>query len=519
MRLAQMQGGAAIAREYRIRKADGTYVWFEGRFRGIYDKSLRLTEIEGILIDISERKTSEATITRFEMTDQLTGLASRKGFMEQLTHTFVAARRGATGFAILYLDLDRFKDINDVLGHTKGDELLIVVANRLREVQRATDDVARFGGDEFAVLQRDAPDPSNAGALASRILTALSAPYDIGTEVHITASIGIAVYDADVAGPEELMKRADLALYRAKDAGRNQYHFHSEALDIEVRERVILGEELRTALGRNELEVYYQPQVAVPSGKINGIEALVRWNHPSRGVLLPGSFIPIAEKAGTIIRLGLWVFDDVCRQIALWRAELPTLPVVSINLSAAQLAPALEFDRALAAIFRKHGIDGTAIELELTESVLMQTTRENGQMIERLRALGASIAIDDFGTGYSSLEYLGTFRASHIKIAQEFVRDIGSDAGHVAIVRATIGLARELGIKVIAEGVETAQQLDFLIKAGCENIQGFYFSRPVPASEAGRMLRAGRLDPAQPDRGQPPSSIVAGTDAHSSDAV
>lgn len=518
MHLAQKQIGSEIVREYRIRKPDGTYVWFEGRIRGIYDKSLRLTEIEGVLIDISERKTAEATITRFEMTDQLTGLASRKSFMEQLTHAFVAAKRGGAGFAILYLDLDRFKDINDVLGHTKGDELLTVVADRLRTVQRATDDIARFGGDEFAVLQRDASDPSDAGALASRILGALSAPYNIGTEVHITASIGIAVYDADVAGPEELMKRADLALYRAKDAGRNQYHFHSEALDVEVRERVTLGEELRTALERHELEMYYQPQVAVPSGIINGLEALVRWNHPSRRVLLPSTFIPVAEKAGTIVRLGHWIVDDVCRQVGLWRAELPTLPKVSINLSAAQLKPSLDFDLEFAAILRKYGLDGTAIELELTESVLMQTTRENSQMIERLRALGASLAIDDFGTGYSSMEYLGAFQASHIKIAQEFIRDLGSDAGHAAIVRATIGLARELGIKVIAEGVETAKQLDFLIKAGCENIQGNFFSRPVPASEAGRLLRKGRLEPTQPARGQTAPNIAEGAMRNTSNA-
>ncbi len=309
------------------------------------------------------------------------------------------------------------------------------------------------------------------------------------------------------------MKRADLALYRAKDAGRNQYHFHSEALDVEVRERVTLGEELRTALERHELEMYYQPQVAVPSGTINGLEALVRWNHPTRGLLLPSSFIPVAEKAGTIVRLGLWIVDDVCRQVALWRAELPALPAVSVNLSAAQLKPSLDFDLEFAAILRKYGLDGSAIELELTKSVLMQTTRENSEMIERLRALGASLAIDDFGTGYSSMEYLGAFRASHIKIAQEFIRDLGSNAGHAAIVRATIGLARELGTEVIAEGVETAEQLDFLIDAGCENIQGYYFSRPVPASEAGRLLRKGRLEPARPDRNQAAPSIVSAAEA------
>ena len=488
--------------EYRLRHPDGSYVWFEDRTRAIRDDSGQLTAIEGLITDINDHKAAEAKISRFELTDQLTGLANRKSFMEHLAHAFSATKRGAAPFAILYLDLDLFKDVNDALGHSKGDELLKAVAGRLKELCRASDVVARFGGDEFAMLQTDAPDPAAAGALAARILHALSAPYDLGAEIHVTASLGIAVYDTDVAGPEALLQRADLALYRAKDAGRNQYHFHSEALDVEVRERVTLGEELHRALGRHELELYYQPQIEAPSGTIKGFEALVRWNHPVQGLLLPGRFIPIAEKTGTIVPIGRWVVDDACRQVALWRAEIPSLPKVSINLSAAQLRPSLDFDGEFRATLQKYGLDASAIEFELTESVLMQTTRESSEMIERLRALGVSIAIDDFGTGYSSLEYLRTYHVNHIKIAQEFVRDLVTDPGDAAIVRATIGLARELGIEVIAEGVETAEQLHFLVRAGCDIIQGYYFSPAVPASQVAPMLIKGRLEPACSGPGQ-----------------
>lgn len=492
-RIAEGQQGEVSA-EYRLRQADGTYVWFDAHFRSIHDEGGRLTAIEGLLVDINERKTAAADIARLAQTDQLTGLPSRKNFMEHLAHAFIASTRGAPPFAILYLDLDRFKDVNDARGHSKGDELLKAVAARLTALCRANDVVARLGGDEFAVIQLDVAEPSAAGTLAARILQALSAPYNLGTAIHITASLGIAVYDADVSGPEELMQRADLALYRAKEAGRNQYHFHSDVLDTETRERVTLGEELHLALHRHEFEIYYQPQVEVPSGIIRGIEALVRWNHPTRGLILPSRFIPVAEKAGTIVPLGLWIVDEVCRQIALWRREIPELPVVAINLSAAQLRPALAFDRELAAILRRHGLDATAIEFELTESVLMQTTGENSETVENLRALGASIAIDDFGTGYSSLEYLRAYRVNHIKIAQQFVRDLTTDPGDAAIVRATIGLARELGIEVVAEGVETPEQLDAIAQAGCRIIQGHYFSRAVAASEVTPMLLKGRIE-------------------------
>lgn len=487
---------AEATSERRIRTADGHYVWFEGRTRALYDDQKRLTAIEGILIDIDDRKSAEVRIEQFKLTDPVTGLASRKAFMDQFGHIFAGAKRGAAPFAILYLDIDHFKDVNDVLGHSKGDELLKLVAHRLKNLLRVKDLIARFGGDEFAILQSDISDPADAGTLAARILQDIAAPFDIGSEVYITASIGISVFTPEIADPEDMIKNVDLALYRAKDSGRNQFHFHSDELDVAILERVTLAGDLRLAVDRGELELYYQPQVEIVSGEIVGLEALVRWNHPKLGQLCPKRFIPIAEKTDIILSLGRWVIEEVCRQITQWRAENLAPPTMAINVSAAQLKASVELDRVLMQILQHWGIEPRSIEIELTESVLMETTRENNAIIERLRALDVPIAIDDFGTGYSSLNYLRLYRVNRLKIAQEFIQDLQADPSDLVIVRATVSLARELGIQVIAEGVETAFQLDLLAKAGCQYVQGFYFSRPVPAKRAGELLRQGVLEPA-----------------------
>ena len=484
--------------ERRMLAADGRYVWFEDRTRALYDPQGRLAAIEGILIDIDERKSAEEQITQFALVDSITGLASRKAFMDELGQAFAAVQRGGAGFAVHYLDLDHFKDVNDVMGHPKGDELLKLVAQRLRAARRSTDIIARFGGDEFAILQHEVADPSDAAAFASRVLQDLSEPYDLGTQIHVTVSIGIAVHSQDIAGPEDMVKRADMALYRAKDLGRNRYHFHSEELDIAVIERVTLAGDLRRALDRGELTMHYQPQIDVQSGRIVGLEALVRWNHPRHGLLCPTRFIPIAERTGTILALGRWVIDAVCHQISTWRDERLAPPPVAINVSAAQLKALPEFDRELSQTLHNWKLEPAAIELELTESVLMETTRMHGDVIDRLRALGVPIAIDDFGTGYSSLGYLRAYRVNRIKIAQEFIRDLTSDSGDGAIVRAALSLARELGIAVIAEGVETKYQLEFLTDAGCRYVQGFYFAHPLPPNQAADLLRLGAIKPETP---------------------
>lgn len=491
---------SGTSRDLRLRAADGRYVWFEVRMSAVRDKSGLVAEIEGLAIDVDRRKTTESYIVRFRLTDQLTGLPNRTAFLDELRHAFVAAKRGAKPFAILYIDLDHFKDVNDVLGHNKGDALLKLVALRLQGAVRSGDVVARLGGDEFAILQVDITDPSDAGALASRVLRDLAQPpYDLGTQVEVTGSIGIAFFDRGIAEPEEMIKQADMALYRAKDAGRNQFHFHSEALDVAIIERVTLAADLRLGIERGEFVLHYQPQVEIDTGRITGIEALARWQHPRLGLLQPSHFIPVAEKSGTIFPLGRWVIEQVCRQIHAWRADGLSPPKISLNVSAVQVNGSPDFDVDLVQILRNWNIDPEAIELELTESVLMATSPEHRNIIERLNRLGIAIAIDDFGTGYSSLSYLRTYRVSQIKIAQEFIRNIQAGSGDIAIVRAAISLARELGITVIAEGVETAYQLDLLKEAGCRFVQGYYFSPPLPAGDMAALLQKRVITAHAPD--------------------
>jgi diguanylate cyclase (GGDEF)-like protein len=428
--------------------------------------------------------------------DALTGLANRRAFMERLGAAFAAGRRGVNAFAVLYFDLDHFKDVNDTLGHACGDELLKHVATRVQDAVRGNDVVARFGGDEFAILQSDANDLAAAGTLAAKIGKIVAEPYSVeGNEVHISASIGISRYTPDVAGPDAMMIQADLALYRAKADGRNCVRFHSAELDREVTERVIIAEELRGAVDRNELELYYQPQVEIRSGRIAGMEALLRWNHPTRGHIPPAVFIPIAERSGEIQMLGQWVFDAACRQLKSWQDAGVAPELVGVNFSALQFKGSADVDRDVGAGLDKWGIEPGKIEIELTESVLMDITQQHSARFERLRQLGVRIAIDDFGTGYSSLSYLAKYPINRVKIAQELVFGVDTDSRSATVVRAAIRLAHELGIEVIAEGVETEGQEKFLLSAGCEHAQGYYFSRPVNAALATELLRRGTIAP------------------------
>jgi diguanylate cyclase (GGDEF)-like protein/PAS domain S-box-containing protein len=488
-----MESGSDV----RIRTSTGSYGWIENRINPVRDSDHKLTALEGILIDINDQKIAQTETARLTYTDLLTGLPNRIAFMEWLQKAFAAAKQGSKPFALLYLDLDDFKDINETLGHSLGDELLKAVAQQLVGALREDDRIARVGGDEFAVLLSDVADRAVVATLAARIISSITAAHLIGgSQMHVTVSIGISVYRGELTKPEDIMREADLALYEAKGRGRDKYVFHSEALDLAVRERVTMIEELRAALDRGEFEVYYQPQVEVPSRQIVGVEALLRWNHPSRGLLTPGRFIAIAEKTGMIGPIGQWVLADVRRQLRIWNNDGIGPPVTSVNLSAAQLISPSNFLRDLMQGLSADGLDPGRFELELTESLLMETNGGHGDIVNQLRALGVRIAIDDFGTGYSSLEYLLVYCVSRIKIAQQFVSGLPGDPGSAAIVRATIGLAREFGIEIIAEGVETATQLEFLVGAGCRCIQGFYFSRPVPAGQATRLLRQGVLEPA-----------------------
>jgi len=484
--------GASI--EYRLCTGDGSRRWVENRYVPVRDQEGRLIEVEGIVIDITERKAAEEQIALLARTDGLTGLANRSTFTERIHQAFAAAQRGATPFAIHYLDLDHFKPVNDTLGHPVGDLLLREVAGRLRNCTRETDLVARLGGDEFAVLQGDMGEPANAGVLAAKIQRELALPYLLnGNEVRISASIGICPYVAgSSASADAMVVQADLALYRSKDEGRNQYRFHSEDLDQEVLDRVTLGDELRKAVDRDELELYYQPQVELSSGKIVGMEALVRWNHPKRGLLPASAFIGIAEKTGSIVGLGRWVLNQACRQMRLWRDQEMAPPVIAINLSLGQLKNGSELIRDVAETIARWRLDPFDLEFDVTEATLAQMTWTHNDVLPQLRELGFRIAIDDFGTEYSSFEYLRTYRVNHLKIAQSMLQRAVDDPASAATIRTIVNLAREAHIGIIVEGVETEAQRSFLNSTGSTTLaQGYYFSQAVVAAHAGKFLLSG----------------------------
>ncbi len=429
-------------------------------------------------------------------TDTLTALPNRRAFMQRIHSAFAAANRGAKPFAVLYFDLDHFKDVNDTLGHAVGDTLLRQVARRVRGAIRDNDVVARFGGDEFAILQSDVEELDAAGTLAAKIGQVVAEPYDIeGNVVHISASIGISRYAAEVAGPDAMMIQADLALYRAKEDGRNCFRFHSAGLDSQVQERVLIADELRGAHIRDELELYYQPQIDLRTGRIIGLEALLRWNHPKRGQIPPLVFIPIAERSGQIQFLGQWVLDAACQQLRAWLDEGLAPELIGVNFSAIHFKASTDLDGEVAASLDKWGIAPNLIEIELTETVLMDITQQHNDRFERLRKLGVRIAIDDFGTGYSSLSYLANYPISRVKIAQELVAGVDTDSRSAAVVRAAIGLAHELGIEIIAEGIETEGQEKFLLSAGCDLRSGLSLQQ-AGRSRASDGVVAARIDQA-----------------------
>jgi diguanylate cyclase (GGDEF)-like protein len=443
----------------------------------------------------AEVSSREVKISWMARHDVLTGLANRTVFAEALQDEIARARRDGTSFAVLYLDLDYFKDINDTLGHTIGDLLLQSVAERLRASVRETDIVSRFGGDEFALIAADLRDPADAATLALKVLTALSEPASIrDTEVRSGASIGIAVYGPESPNTEALLSHADIALYRAKSEGRGTYRFFTDAMDTEVRTEFLLGAELRHAIVSDQLYLVYQPQVDICTGRIIGVEALVRWLHPTRGVISPDMFIPVAEKSGLIVALGRWVMHESCRQMKKWLNAGVAPPLIAVNLSVLQFKTPRELENDIEAILAETGVPPRMVELELTEGVLMDASREHSDVLLRLRKAGFRIAIDDFGTGYSSLDYLRRFPVDRIKIAQQFMFDLTEGSGD-AIIRAAIALAHELKLDVIVEGVETAKQLQRVKSCGGREVQGYYFSKPIRAEAMTVHLRKGIILP------------------------
>jgi diguanylate cyclase (GGDEF)-like protein/PAS domain S-box-containing protein len=443
--------------------------------------------------DISERKLAEAQALRTARYDGLTGLANRSVYVEALRQAISLAKRTGRSFAVIYLDLDHFKDVNDTLGHPVGDELLKAVAGRLRSNTREADIVARFGGDEFAVVAPDITEPADVAILADKLLKALAEPFALlGNDIHTGASIGIDLYGPEASDAETLLSHADVALYRAKAEGRGSYRFFTDSMDAEVRTRVTLGTELREAIDSDQLVLLYQPQVSTENGRINGLEALVRWHHPRRGVLGPDVFIPVAETIGVVAKLGHWVLWTACRQGKAWLDGGIDPVRIAVNLSALQFKTPRALEKDIVAALTETGLPPGLLELEITETVLMEASREHSGILARLRQLGVTIAIDDFGTGYSSLDYLSRFPVDRIKIAQNFVRNLETTPRNAAIVKATIGLARELSITVIAEGVETPKQVELLKGWGCSEAQGFYFAKPLSEPDVTAMLRTGR---------------------------
>ncbi len=483
--------------EVRMLSSRGDYRWFENRFAPVRDEAGRLIEIEGLLFDITERKAAEERIAQLARTDPLTGLANRSTFVERLKQLFAAFQRGGGRFALLYLDIDRFKDINDTLGHPVGDRLLVIIGERLKNTIRDVDLVGRVGGDEFAVLQTDLEDTADAGGLAAKLRAAVAEPVHIGgNEVHVTMSIGISVCTSDTAVPEDLLAQGDVALYRAKEEGRDQYRFHTEELDIRVRSEVALADELRTALERGEFKLYYQPQVELDTGRIVGMEALIRWNHPTRGLLTPSAFLPIAERTGTITAIGQWVLDRACQQMGAWRKTGIAPQTIAVNISLAQIKADVEFLKLVTDTLERWHLVPADLELDVTESMLARATMAQNDVLERLQNLGIKISIDDFGTKYSTLDYLRTYRVNRLKIPQRLVDAAPRDPESAAMVRAIVGIARELNIDVIAQGVENRTQWSFLTTTGpVKKVQGFYYSEPVPAERAEELLRRRELRP------------------------
>ncbi len=445
-----------------------------------------------IFSDISEKKMSEERIYHLAHYDVLTGLPNRTSFQNEFEDTLLHAGRHGRQVALLFLDLDHFKLINDASGHPVGDELLKQVAQRLKETVREEDTVARLGGDEFTVLLCDIHSVENISLVAEKILHQLAKPFRLDhTEVVITASIGISLFPDDGSDVSTILKNADTAMYRAKEQGRNTFQFFTTEMNTRALERLSLESALRTALKRNEFLLHYQPQVDMQSGKIIGLEALVRWQHPEQGLVLPDVFIPVAEESGLIVPLGEWVIKEACTQYKCWRDEGLSAGRVAVNLSGRQFVRQ-DLVSMVRDVLHETGVEPQHLELELTESTIMEHVDETIETFLALRKLGVHLSIDDFGTGYSSMAYLKRFTIDKLKIDRSFVRDLASDSDDAAIVTATIAMAHNLNLTVIAEGVETEGQLQFLKDHGCEQMQGYYFSRPLPAAEVTELLRSGR---------------------------
>ncbi|OYW15049.1 MAG: GGDEF domain-containing protein [Hydrogenophilales bacterium 12-64-6] len=487
--------------ESQVYRRDGHIIWISENARAVRDADGGVQFFEGTVVDITERKQHEAVLEHQASHDSLTGLPNRSLLRDRIEQAIVKAQRDNHLVAVVFVDLDHFKLINDSLGHHVGDRLLLEVADRLLACVRGHDSVARQGGDEFVLVLTELHEENEILAIVSRLLEIISQPWmDEGQEYGLSCSVGISCYPQDGGDPDALLRCADAAMYKAKESGRSTYHFYTPELNLAISERLELENSLRHALEREEFRVYYQPRIDVASGRIIGAEALIRWDCPGKGIIPPDSFISIAEETGLIIPIGQWILEEACRQNSAWqRAGLPPINV-SVNLSPIQFRHT-GLVQSVASALAQAGLDPAFLELELTESFVMHDAERINVAMKSLKTLGVDIAVDDFGTGYSSLSYLKRFPVDRLKVDKSFVRDIDSDPDDAAIVRAIITLGHALGLKVVAEGVETLAHLEFLRQHGCDELQGYYFSRPIPALEMEALLCAG--DASQTDMNPP----------------
>jgi diguanylate cyclase (GGDEF)-like protein/PAS domain S-box-containing protein len=478
----------------KLVRRDGVECGIESRVTIVQGYTGNLIGAVMTIRDVSVARAASLEISRAAQHDSLTNLPNRALFNDRLTQAIALAGRQRKQLAVLFVDLDQFKRINDSLGHAVGDKLLRSVAGRLMACVRRSDTVCRLGGDEFVILLSQVEHAEDAAISARKILRAIASPHIIDNRsLDISVSIGGSTYPGDGQDAENLISQADAAMYEAKQHGRNGYQFFQSDMRTRVAKRLLFERDLRYALGRNEFLLHYQPQVNLQTARITGMEALIRWLHPERGLLFPGDFVPIAEECGLILPIGQWVLLEACRQVRAWSDSGIGIVPVAVNVSGAEFL-AKDFLSGVRAALIATGIEPRNLELELTESVLMQDAESAVITLRALKAMGVGLAIDDFGTGYSSFTYLRRFPVDTLKIHQSFVQEISADVEGVTLTSAMIDIGKSLNQRVIAEGVETHSQLDFLQRHGCDEAQGYYFSHPVVAAEAGSLLKTG-LEP------------------------
>lgn len=487
---SHLQGRSDIfISEFRLRCKDGSWKWTLSRGKVVEVDTLgRPLRMIGIHTDISDRKNSEAQVFQLAHYDSLTGLPNRVLFMDRLQQDISKAQRHGQSVTLLFLDLDRFKEVNDALGHDAGDQLLKETAARLKTCVRTSDTVARLSGDEFTIILNNLNDSVGLERVTQNILDRLAEPFRIGEEmVYLTTSIGITIYPNDATDADALLKNADQAMYAGKEAGKNRYNYFTASMQQAAQMRMRMANDLRAALANHEFFICYQPIVELATGKIHKAEALIRWQHPVRGMVSPAEFIPVAEDTGLIVEIGDYVFTHAAQQAVRWRQRIPGFQI-SVNKSPVQFKASRNIHQAWLSYLASIGLPGNSLVIEITEGLLLDASDPVIKQLQDFHRENMQIAIDDFGTGYSSLAYLKKFDIDYVKIDRSFTGNIRPGSDDMALCEAIIVMAHKLGLQVIAEGVETMEQRDLLLAAGCNYAQGYLFSRPVPADELEKLL-------------------------------